>query len=99
MKHWKLMAAVIVAVLLTPAYLRHRDAVDARALQAWNVAKGLWSTQTAANRDLGNVLSNAGTMGAPMKSHRELHEEVVRKTEQLIDERERKDIAAPEKQN
>jgi hypothetical protein len=99
MKHGKLIAVVLVGLMLIPTYLRHRDAANNQALQVWNGVRGLWTIQTDATHDLGKSLSNAGTMGAPMKTHRELHDEVVKKTEQIIDEREQKDIVSPHQQN
>jgi hypothetical protein len=94
MKHGKLLAVLLIVAGSIPSYYRNRDAVDRKVAFAWGEMKAYWSSESVETRNLKKALSsNPVNMGKSGKSAGELHDEVIKKSEQRIDEREAKDVA------
>lgn len=100
MKHIKLIVGLAAVACLIPSYYRNRDAVDRKVVMAWNEALAYWHSESPETRRLKAALtSNPMHMGGGGKSAGELHDEVIRKSEERIDKQEAKDITGEPQKN
>ncbi len=100
MKHVKMIAGLAIVACLIPSYYRNRDAVDRKMIVAWNEVVTYWHSESPETRRLKAALtSNPMHMGSGGKSAGELHDEVIRKSEERIDKQEAKDITGDPQKN